>query len=287
MPPTLGGAALGQHRQPGRHHGPRALHVESGSACGRRMSAMEGRGSDMNSLVALAAMCAGAAVWVLLGVVTAGQRLERLTRDPATALSRQALRGLVGRWTAIRTRRQLPRLWRTAVIELCDGLGAELSAGRAPEAAFTAAVGVLDPRVGGVLLAEWVGQRRDIDVVLARLADRPGAEGLRLLAASWRIGAERGGTFASVIHGLAVVLRDEESQRQEVAAQLAGPRTTARFLALLPLLGLAMAAALGVRPLSFFFGTLPGAVCLLLGTTLDIAGLWWTRCLVRSAEVTR
>lgn len=122
---------------------------------------------------------------------------------------------------------------------------------------------------------------------LRRLSGEPGAEGLRLLAACWRVGAERGGTLATVLDGLASALRAEEAQRQEVVTQLAGPRTTARMLALLPFLGLGMAAALGANPLGFLFGTLPGAGCLLLGVGLDLVGLWWTRRLARNAEALR
>lgn len=119
---------------------------------------------------------------------------------------------------------------------------------------------------------------------LDKLAAQPGAEGLRLLAACWRVGSERGGTLATVLDGLASALRDEETQRQEVSVQLAGPRATARLLAALPLLGLAMAAALGAHPIPFLFGTLPGLACLTTGTTLNATGLYWTRHLSKSAE---
>ncbi|MFG1998409.1 type II secretion system F family protein [Spirillospora sp. NPDC048911] len=122
---------------------------------------------------------------------------------------------------------------------------------------------------------------------LERLAARPGAEGLRLLAACWRIGAERGGTLAAVLDGLASALRDEEAQRQDVAAQLAGPRATARLLAGLPLLGLGMAAAMGANPLAFLFGTGPGVCFLTVGLALDAVGLGWTQRLARAAEAPR
>jgi tight adherence protein B len=120
--------------------------------------------------------------------------------------------------------------------------------------------------------------------LLDQASSRPGAEGLRLLAACWRIGAESGGTFASVVDGLAMALRDEEAHREEVAAQLAGPRATARLLAGLPLLGLAMAAALGAHPVTFLLSTWPGICCLILGAVLDVAGLAWTRRIAESAE---
>nr|BFE32227.1 hypothetical protein GCM10010200_044780 [Actinomadura rugatobispora] len=108
-----------------------------------------------------------------------------------------------------------------------------------------------------------------------------------MLAVSWRIGAERGGTLATVLDGLATALRDEETQRQEVTTQLAGPRATARLLAVLPLLGLGMAAALGSNPVSFLLGTAPGFGCLCAGLALNLVGFWWTHRLARAAEELR
>ncbi|MFP3968213.1 type II secretion system F family protein [Actinomadura fulvescens] len=171
-------------------------------------------------------------------------------------------------------------------------MAAELAAGRTPDEAFAASAAVLDRRVAAELLSADPGvspaaQEPSTIDRLDQQAARPGAEGLRLLAACWRIGSERGATLATVLDGLASALRDEEAQRQDVAAQLAGPRATARLLAGLPLLGLGMAAALGANPLAFLFGTIPGACCLIIGVTLDAIGLWWTRCLAKAAEAPR
>ncbi|MGW2306819.1 type II secretion system F family protein [Actinomadura luteofluorescens] len=159
-------------------------------------------------------------------------------------------------------------------------MAAELSAGRTPDEAFTAAAAVLDPHVSEELLS----LPRPPPDHLDDLATQPGAEGLRLLTACWRVGSERGGTLATVLDGLASALRDEEAQRQDVSVQLAGPRATARLLAALPLLGLAMAAALGAHPIPFLCTTIPGLACLITGTALNITGLYWTRHLAKSAE---
>ncbi|WP_262402463.1 type II secretion system F family protein [Actinomadura sp. CNU-125] len=157
-------------------------------------------------------------------------------------------------------------------------MAAELAAGRGPEDAFTASAAVLDPPISKELL-----ECRD----LTASAKNPGAEGLRLLDACLRVGSERGGTLATVLDGLAAALRDEEAQRQEVSVQLAGPRATARLLAVLPLLGIGMAAALGAHPLSFLCGSLPGLACLITGAALDLAGVYWTTRLARAAETPR
>lgn len=227
-------------------------------------------------ITTLAALCSAAAVWMLLTPAPALRRLDRLVSPPPGDL----MRVLKTRVAALREQRTLPQRRRTSVIELCDAMAAELSAGRTPDEAFTAAAAVVDPQVSRELLHAPRPPPENLD----ELATGPGAEGLRLLAACWRIGAERGGTLATVLDGLAGALRDEEAQRQDVAVQLAGPRATARLLALLPLLGLGMAAALGAHPIPFLCSTLPGLACLITGTTLNLLGLHWTRRLAKSAE---
>jgi tight adherence protein B len=233
----------------------------------------------------LAMLCAAGAVWTYAGPSHALLRLHRVLGrggrswpHAVTAHAGAALR-------AVRMRRERARVWRAAVIELCDGVAAELTAGRAPGPAFAESVLVLDPAAAAALLDARPDER--LPDLLVRTSQASGAEGLRLLAACWRVGAEHGGALAGVVQALADGLREEEAHRLEVAAQLAGPRASARLLAGLPLLGLGMAAALGARPLAFLFGTLPGAGCLLGGVGLDVLGLWWTQRLATAAETPR
>jgi tight adherence protein B len=233
----------------------------------------------------LAALCAGGVVWSATMPSPAVLRL----RDVFTPRTRPWPHQIIARAGStlgeVRRRRGEAGLRRSAVIELCDGIATELAAGRAPAVALAESAAVLDPAVGSALFAPRPGER--IPDLLDRMAGSPGAEGLRLLAACWRIGAERGGALASVIQSLADALREEEAHRREVTAQLAGPRATARLLAGLPLLGLGMAAALGARPLAFLFGTAPGVGCLLTGAGLDVLGLWWTQRLATAAGAPR
>ncbi|WP_242908470.1 type II secretion system F family protein [Actinomadura terrae] len=231
----------------------------------------------------LAMLFSSAAVWMLLTPSQATERLDRLL----TPAQPRAENALISKLKEYKERRSLPCRWRTAVIELCDGMAAELAAGRTPHEAFRASATTLDPHVSKTLLnppRPPPTGREELPDHLERLAEEPGAEGLRLLAACWRIGSERGGTLATVLDGLAAALRDEEAQRQDVAVQLAGPRATARLLAALPLLGVAMAAALGAHPVSFLCGSLPGLACLAAGVGLNATGLWWTRRLAGAAE---
>ncbi|WP_235834205.1 type II secretion system F family protein [Actinomadura logoneensis] len=192
---------------------------------------------------------------------------------------------LLQRAAALRTtlldRRRAPARWRASVIELCEGMAAELAAGRSPEEAFSATVAVLPRPVAKALRAP--PNHDSITHLDAVATTQAGAESLRLLAATWRLGAERGGTLATVLDGLAAALRDEETQRQEIAVHLAAPRATARLLAILPVLGLAMATAMGTNPLPFLLTTGPGLACLATALALDATGLWWTRHLATKA----
>lgn len=237
------------------------------------------------SAVWAAAVSAGAAVWIAAAPSRAAFRLRVLLGAVALAGAGSPARSIAGALREWRRSRHRSRERRIAVIELCDGLGAELAAGRPPAIALAHAAGVVDAELRGAL--ESARHGGDVAAELDRLARLPGAEGLRLLAGCWRIGAERGGMFGGVVADLAAALRDEQAHRAEVTAQLAGPRATARLLAMLPLLGLAMGAALGARPLSFLFGSLPGLACLLMGVGLDVLGWWWTQRLAAAALVPR
>ncbi|GAA4632750.1 hypothetical protein GCM10023196_067500 [Actinoallomurus vinaceus] len=239
----------------------------------------------------LAVACVSAGVWVLSLPSPAAFRLTSVMPARSGAASeRVSGPRMIDRMHRLRDvltggRRDLAAR-RAAVVELCDGISAELAAGRPPGAALSgAAEGLSLPRFGLVVEAARSGD--DVATCLERAAATPGCEGLRLLAGCWRIGVDRGGMLARVIDGLAAALRDEQEHREEVALQLAGPRATARLLAGLPLLGLLMAVALGARPFAFLSGTVPGALCLGFGVGLDVLGLWWTRRLAAAAEEIR
>jgi tight adherence protein B len=237
----------------------------------------------VNAAIGMATLGAAGVLWAMTLPPPSAVRLHAALNLQSRPWSLRGVGRIGATVRGIHRRRRQARLWRAAVIELCDGLAAELTAGRAPVVAFEAAATVLDPAVAKVLLRPLPGE--EMPEMLIRVSAGSGAEGLRLLAGCWRIGAERGGAFAAVIDNLAAALRDQDAHRLEIGAQLAGPRATARLLAGLPLLGLAMAAALGAHPLAFLFGTLPGAACLVAGVGLDLLGLWWTGRLAAAVEM--
>ncbi|MGA5522619.1 type II secretion system F family protein [Streptomyces pseudogriseolus] len=172
-----------------------------------------------------------------------------------------------------------------AVIALCGALAGELRAGRQPgEALWPAArdSGGLGDMQAAVLAAARFGG--DVPGALTAAARQPGAEGLRGLAACWRVAVDQGAGLADGLDRLEAALRAERDQRADLRAQLSGARTTAVMLAGLPVVGLALGAALGADPLHVLLHTPQGAVCLAAGGVLEGLGLWWALRIMRGAE---
>ncbi|CAL9468061.1 type II secretion system F family protein [Streptomyces sp. enrichment culture] len=172
-----------------------------------------------------------------------------------------------------------------AVIALCGALAGEVRAGRQPgEALLWAArdsCGLGEAQAAVLAAARFGG---DVPDALAAAARRPGAEGLRGLAACWRVAVDQGAGLAAGLDRLEAALRNERDQCADLRAQLAGARATAVMLAGLPVLGLGLGAALGADPLHVLLHTASGLGCLVAGALLEAAGLWWVLRIMRGAE---
>ncbi|MEU0202012.1 MULTISPECIES: type II secretion system F family protein [unclassified Streptomyces] len=172
-----------------------------------------------------------------------------------------------------------------AVIALCGALAGEVRAGRQPGEALLRAVrdcgGLADAQATVLAAARFGG---DVPDALATAARQPGAEGLRGLAACWRVAVDQGAGLAAGLDRLAAALRAERDQRCDLRAQLAGARATAVMLAGLPALGLLIGGALGADPLHVLLHTPAGLGCLVAGAVLEGVGVWWVLRIVRGAE---
>lgn len=191
---------------------------------------------------------------------------------------------LAGRQRRAREHRQ------DAVIALCGTLAGEVRAGRQPGEALLCAAhdgsahdsGGLGDAQSTVLAAARFGG--DVPAALTAAAGQPGAEGLRGLAACWRVAVDQGAGLAAGLDRLEGALRAERDQRSDLRAQLAGARATAVMLAGLPVLGLLLGVAIGSDPLRVLLHTGAGLGCLLAGGVLESVGVWWVTRIVRGAE---
>jgi tight adherence protein B len=172
-----------------------------------------------------------------------------------------------------------------SVLEVCDILAAELRAGRDPAKALAAAAVVL-PELGTVARVSRLGG--DVPAALREAAvhDPAGSRSAAMnrLAAAWTVATTSGAGLAAVLDQVAADIRVVRALRHEVAAQLAGPRASARLLAALPLLGMGVGWGAGADPLAFLLGTPLGLGCLVVGASLATLGLIWVERLAKAAE---
>lgn len=98
-----------------------------------------------------------------------------------------------------------------------------------------------------------------------------------------RLSRELGAPLADLLDHYGEILAQTQAAADSAAVALAGPRTSARLLAALPLLGIAIGAAMGVDPASALLdgglGTLAGSA----GAILIVVGYGWSRVLIEKA----
>lgn len=251
----------GAHRRVARRRVDPALSRPAAGAPGRAGAGERRAGTDRPAVVA---------------------RPSRSRRPGLLAMPARVLGELRGR----RPRRREAQAAAEAVTELLGALALELRAGRSPGAALESAAALLPgpplPGLTRAVAAASVGT--DVATALRAAADDPGASGLRALAACWAATSSTGGGLAAAVDRLAEAGRAERAHRDEVRAALAGPRATARVLAVLPLVGVGLGQLLGADPVHVLT-TSPLGLGLLAGAVVfDAAGLAWTAAIVRRAE---
>ena len=207
---------------------------------------------------------------------------------PVVAAGCVLLLGVVTLVSARRARAVLVSRRRVAVLEATLTLGAALRGGLPSGSAWRDARVVAhevcpeDDLLAPVVGAPTVGL--DLADALDAAAVPPGAEGLRRIAACWRVGSGTGAGLADALDRVADGLRREQALRRQVGAELAGPRATARLLAALPVAGILLGASAGADPLDVLLHTVPGTWCLAVGLTLAALGLAWVERIARAAE---
>ncbi len=141
-----------------------------------------------------------------------------------------------------------------------------------------------------VVAAAALAARDGIDVpaAIVRAAnDGPDGHAWRAVAAAWSVAIGTGARLAPCLAQLARSQRALGQAQRDIDAALAGPRSTAKFVTLLPAVGLLFGTLLGFDTLGILFTTAPGLVCLALGITLTIlAWRWSNRMVTRALPVT-
>ncbi|WP_051480382.1 type II secretion system F family protein [Cellulomonas sp. KRMCY2] len=164
-------------------------------------------------------------------------------------------------------------------------------AAAAPPTSFAAAVTTVSGalRSGASPAAAWergLGVRTVAGVpvwpdLVAHCPDDPASA--RAVLAAARLAVEVGAAPAEVLDRVVGSLAREAEAAAQRRAALAGPQATARVLAWLPALGLALGFLLGANPAQVLLDGGRGTALLLLGTGLTVLGRRWTARHVRAA----
>jgi tight adherence protein B len=263
-------------------------------------------------MTALAGLLAGLAAW--LGVRPGGRRLLRrlqVTATPGLRVPRAPLLLPTGALVAVvallsapgavagaaalvaasvtllarRRRRDKAVLATTQeAARACRLLDALLAQGHVPAQALIRAATDCPILAPAAATAELGG---DTAAVLRQLAARPGADGLAEVARAWDLTERTGAPLHRVLARAKTNLMSQADLAAVIAQELAGPRATGQLLAVLPFLGLGLAAVAGGDPFAFLTGTVPGRICLLGGVGLASAGAVWSDLLAtRAARLT-
>lgn len=169
------------------------------------------------------------------------------------------------------------------VASAAEGLAVLLDAGIAPASAW-GHVGRASPH----LLIRQVAARIDAgssveDALTAEAVASARDGGVSALAAAWNVAVAAGSPLSPALRGAAAALRDRAEVVREVDVALSGPRSTARLVGWLPLVGVGFSLLLGVDVLGVLTGSPLGVGLLGAGAVLAGVGRLWTAALVRRA----
>ncbi|WP_349866824.1 type II secretion system F family protein [Leifsonia sp. WHRI 6310E] len=169
------------------------------------------------------------------------------------------------------------------IASTAEALAVLLDAGIAPPSAWRH-VGRASPHPLIRRVAALVEAGAPVEDALAREAGGSGRDdGVSALAAAWIVAVAAGSPLSPALRGAAAALRDRAEVAREVEVALSGPRSTARLVGWLPLVGIGFSLLLGVDVLGVLTGTPVGVGLLGVGAMLAVAGRLWTAALVRRA----
>lgn len=198
-----------------------------------------------------------------------------LVAGPGGAVA--ALLATVTAWRRWRARGELNRSLSEVdgIAEAVRSLVAGLRAGAHPADAAESAALDAQPAAAASMRSIAAAARLDGDVGLALGTAGPHttASSLARISRAWTLAQRHGLPLADILDAVGRDLEQRVRFARQTLARMAGPRTSAVVLALLPVLGIALGEAVGAQPLRMLTG--PGQPLLAIGVALLCAGVVW------------
>jgi tight adherence protein B len=157
-------------------------------------------------------------------------------------------------------------------------LVAGLRSGAHPATAAEAAATDAQPPTADTMRAMAAAARLDGDMSTALAGARtPAVEAaVARVATAWRLAQRHGLPLADVLDAVRRDLEQRARHTRQVLARMAGPKSSATALSLLPVLGIVLGEAMGASPLRLLTSTALGQMLLLTGVTLLCTGVIWS-----------
>lgn len=232
--------------------------------------------SDEHVRSALLGMRLGAMCCVLVGavagVVAGAAALSVITLVPLLALA------------ACRDRRDRRLL--ASLPDALDLVGRSLRSGSSVPQALAEVAATIPGPLAGAFDRIVAGTRRgeSLSHALQRFATNSPLADVRVAVAALTMAAESGAGPSRALDGVSESLRDSQRLRTEIGALTSQARASATVLIALPVVFVALNAALDPSALVFLVEDDLGRLCLGVGLALDGAGWVWMRSLVKRVQ---
>jgi tight adherence protein B len=183
-------------------------------------------------------------------------------------------------WRRWQSRRRLRRSLAAVdgLTEAVRALVAGLRAGHHPAEAAESAAADARPAAAAAMRAVAASARLDGDLGQA-LGTTAGPELTTVLtrvSRAWSLAQRHGLPLADVLDAVSRDLDQRGRFTRQVLARLAGPKSSATVLSLLPVLGIGLGEVMGARPLHLLTSTPAGGLLLMIGVVLLCAGVTWS-----------
>ncbi|HEX6353383.1 type II secretion system F family protein [Actinophytocola sp.] len=214
------------------------------------------------------------AVTAIVAAVVTGWLLA----GPGGAVAAALLAATIRRQTTARAANRQSLTAMDGLAEALRTLVAGLRAGAHPAAAAEAAAEDAHSPIAPTMRAIAAAARLDGDItaVLDTTGSPALATALGRVATAWQLAQRHGLPLADVLDAARRDLDLRARFTRQVLARMAGPRSSALVLSLLPLLGIALGEGIGANPLRLLTSSGLGQMLLVVGVALLCAGVAWS-----------